>query len=513
MGATQGDGSIAERGAVTVYCALVFMLMAALLGSLLEAAHQTGVRARFTQAAKTSMDSLFTMYDEALYEEYGLLFVNEDLLDMTPENQLERFLKLSANPGMGLAGVSPQFLAYQVEQVQVNGCYYAVDDQGVFLEREILELMKYQESASLLNQLKSYLEQIGNADQAYSYVVEQNDSYEETDWAQVAKDAQESAGEEETETEAGSESGSGEEEGTISNEDIDAALDGSIITQIQSILTDTLLSLFVEDVSALSDHQKTGSVTYGVDHGIALDNGLLTNTAQNLLYDEYLMAYMGSYLHPASGDGLAYELEYMVSGSQGDRENLLNVTTKLLLARMGLNIVFLLANRDYYEQAELLAGTLVGWTGLIALVAVVKLMLIAVWAFSESILDVRALLAGKNIPFFKNKDTWVSSISDCVGRVAAGEMAKESSGGLGYEMYMRLFLLMQGMEQKNLRTMNVITWNMQDNGRTGFRFDHCIYGVEMTADCVVTPVFLGMYGQLWPGKNRYGYQVSWSRIY
>lgn len=498
------------QGAVTVYCSLVLLLMAALIGSLLEHAHQTGIRVSMTMAAASGLDSLFSMYDEGLYEQYGLLFLNEDLLELPPADQLTQFLELSANPNAGLPVQTPQLLSFELEEVRLDEIYYAADDAGIFLEREVMELMKYQETAALLGQLKSYLEQIMNADQAYSYVVDQNESYEQTDWAKIAKEA---GGDTDQEEGKGEENG-GAEAPELSNEDIEASLDGSIIEQVKELLTDTLLSLFVEDLSVLSEKGRSETAGFGISHGISTQAGFLTDTASNLLYGEYLMQYMGSYLQPSEAAGLAYELEYIIGGGQTDKENLLAVTTKLLLTRMGLNIVFLLANHSYYEDAALLADTLVGWTGLVALVTVVKLLLIAVWAFAESVLDVRSLLSGRKVAFFKNTESWTTSISDCIARVAAGEKAKESGNGLGYEMYLRIFLLMQEMQEKCLRTMNVIEWNLGSApGRKGFSFSHCIYGVEMTVNGVGRPVFYSMYGSMQNGANGYGYSVRWSQTY
>jgi hypothetical protein len=93
-------------------------------------------------------------------------------------------------------------------------------------------------------------------------------------------------------------------------------------------------------------------------------------------------------------------------------------------------------------------------------------------------------------------------------------MAKESKSGIGYNMYLRLFLLMQDMEPKILRTINVIEWNLSSmTGRSSFQFSHCIYGAEMTMTAIGRPVFLGMYGQTAQGADGYGYSVSWSRTY
>ena len=499
------------QGSITVYCTLVLLLLLALIGSLLESAHQSGIKTRTEQAASVGLDSLMSMYDAGLYEQYGLLFLNEDLLDLSVDEQLYECMNSVANPNSGMLIKIPQFLSFSVESVDTE-LYYANDDGGVFLEREILELMKYQETASLVSSLGTYIEQITNADMAYSYVVEKNDEYETTDWGQVAESIEESSDEDDGSDEDGDSDDSAGEASSITNEDVESSLDGSIITQVEELLTDSLLSLFVSDVTHLSESSSTDTAALGSDHGIELSGSILNDTTSTVLYDEYLMQYMGSYTSPATSDGLSYELEYIICGGTTDKENLLSLTTKLLLTRMGLNIVFLLTNRSYNSQAESLATALVGWTGIVALVTAVKLLLIAVWAFCESVLDVRALLQGKKVAFYKGSQSWTTTISDCVAKVAAGNIAKESDSGLGYDTYLRMYLITQGMEEKLLRTMTVIEWNV-GRGRDDFSLSDCIYAVELSAEFKSRPVFYSLYGTLVGKTSAYGYSVVWSQTY
>ncbi len=496
------------QGSITVYCTLVLLLMLALIGSLLESAHQSGIRTRTEQAASVGLDSLLSMYDAGLYEQYGLLFLNEDLLECSVDEQLYEYIDGVANPNDGMLIKTPQFLSFSVESVDTN-LYYANDDNGVFLEREVLELMKYQETANLVSSLSSYVQQITNADSAYSYVVEKNDEYENTDWADVAE-SEGDTGEEGTEEDSDGESS--DDTSGITNEDVEKSLDGSIITQVEELLTDSLLSLFVSDVDQLSTSSSTDTASFGSDHGIEISGSVLNDTTSTVLYDEYLMQYMGSYINKSSSSGLSYELEYIICGGDTDKENLLSLTTKLLLTRMGLNLVFLLANSSYSGQADALAATLVGWTGLAPLVTAVKLLILAAWAFCESVLDVRALLQGKKVAFYKSSQSWTTGLSDCVAKVTSGSIAKESDSGLGYDTYLRMYLLTQDMEEKLERTMTVIEWNMGSD-REGFSFSDCIYAVELTAEFKSKPVFYSLYGTLVGRSSAYGYNVVWSQTY
>ena len=89
-------------GAITVYCAMVFLLLAGLIGVMLERAHQSAVRVNAGLGIRSALGSLFSEYDADLYGEYGLLFYNEELSGGYEE------AKLAAYMAAGRATASPE---------------------------------------------------------------------------------------------------------------------------------------------------------------------------------------------------------------------------------------------------------------------------------------------------------------------------------------------------------------------------------------------------------------------
>src|SRR5699024_11375654 len=63
--------------------------------------------------------------------------------------------------------------------------------------------------------------------------------------------------------------------------------------------------------------------------------------------------------------------------------------------------------------------------------------LLAAWAYGESIMDLRALAAGKKVPAIKTKETWKLSLSNLL-KLGTSEDAGTDSGeddGTDYEDY------------------------------------------------------------------------------
>ena len=82
---------------------------------------------------------------------------------------------------------------------------------------------------------------------------------------------------------------------------------------------------------------------------------------------------------------LAYEVEYLLEGKTSDQENLEAVLNKMLLIRMGLNFVYLQTDTAKQAEAGAMALALATAVALPMLEPVVKQVLLAAWAFGESV--------------------------------------------------------------------------------------------------------------------------------
>lgn len=85
--------------------------------------------------------------------------------------------------------------------------------------------------------------------------------------------------------------------------------------------------------------------------------------------------------------------------------------------------------------------------------------LILGWAFAESVYDVKELLAGEKIPLLKTDATWHYGLSSALQGELPGTSEEDASGsdspGMGYEDYLRIFLLLC---EENLLPAGLWTW-------------------------------------------------------
>lgn len=138
---------------------------------------------------------------------------------------------------------------------------------------------------------------------------------------------------------------------------------------------------------------------------------------------EYALRYFDYYGRKPIKDGCcAYEMEYLLFGHAGDRENLSSAASRLLAVREGLNLIHILSDPQKRGEAEALAAAIAGGTGLLPLVGVIKFFIMGVWALGEAVLDVRALFDGEKVPFLKTQDSWRLDLDGLVEMGKQGEI-------------------------------------------------------------------------------------------
>ena len=106
-----------------------------------------------------------------------------------------------------------------------------------------------------------------------------------------------------------------------------------------------------------------------------------------------------------------YEQEYLLQGNASERENLKRTVNELLAVREAVNLAALYADSEKRSEAEALALAITGLAGITPITAAASFFIMTVWAFAESVADVKVLLAGGKIPFFKQPGKWQISLS------------------------------------------------------------------------------------------------------
>lgn len=115
-----------------------------------------------------------------------------------------------------------------------------------------------------------------------------------------------------------------------------------------------------------------------------------------------------------------------------------------------------------------------------ALVQVVQVAVVAVWALVESILDLRALLDGKKIPMLKTRAQWKSQLGALQTALDGGKDTSVQKG-IGYQEY--LFALLALLPQKKLAygCMDLMEASMQQQEDYAYvKMDHMVYTMDIS---------------------------------
>ena len=162
---------------------------------------------------------------------------------------------------------------------------------------------------------------------------------------------------------------------------------------------------------------------------------------------------------------LDYEVEYILSGFETDKANLSAAATKIMLLRLVACIAYTMTDKSMKAQAQVLATTIMGFTGLPFLVALVKYLILFLWAAAQAVVETAAIMRGKKVPVITNDESFCISLAELpVFASLVSEKAdhfSESQIYLDYDDYMMVFLLLQGERTQAARAMDVIQENIR----------------------------------------------------
>ena len=122
------------RGTITVFLALIFVCVSALVLTLVESARTAGLKFHLETAAGSAMDSLFSEYHNGLWDRYRILaYECEDMTEA--ENSAMKYMDpyIKVKSWMGMDEVT----------AGINKISYLTDTGGEWLEQEIIDYMNY----------------------------------------------------------------------------------------------------------------------------------------------------------------------------------------------------------------------------------------------------------------------------------------------------------------------------------------------------------------------------------
>lgn len=435
-----------------MYLSLVVIMIITLMAQILTEAMYQQDRVRVYSAMDIATESVLGEYARELVNEYGIFFYFSGGSDGNFQreriaNRMDEYLYENLEHTCGM-------LQMQTQNVQIENEVMATDRNGEPFYQEVVEAYKSVLPQKVLDEAKKLQEKKGQADEKEREKEENKVTKEELEVPsdlKVDKEAKEKA-----------------EEIPNPVEIINAVKENGILGLV---CDSTSLSHQEIDINNSISHRK---LVKGAGK-ITTDD----NPADRLIYNLYIRDKCCNYTNhnKENGAGLQYQQEYIIAGKKTDKENLTEVVNKILLIREGINFVYLLTDSEKMAEANTLAIALVGYTGLQPLITAMMFAILGVWAYGESILEVKCLLSGGKIAFEKTAANWRLSLNNLcsIVQVSKGNVTEDSQG-FTYNDYTFMLLCSTKKKDACYRMMDMVEQNIRNKTQmNGFRLDHCVW--------------------------------------
>ena len=445
------------RGEITAFLSLVFVLLVAFIAAMIQSANVHTSRNEKRLEVDRAIYSLFGEYQKQLLEKYHIfaLDVSYETGTYDEENLIHRLRYYGA---MGMAH-------------EIEALYLLSDNSGQAFREQVLLYMEERYGIGLVKDFsgftKEWNEQVVIGEQIYDKEKGVQDELSETLL---------------------------EHEEFLPEED-------NPLSHTSELKGKSLLSLILpkeQSVSqkAIAGERQASVRTLRKGYGVLPMTPARDGVMDKLLFQEYIlkqfshavshhskeMGELGNEGKMSEKRNLSYEIEYILEGKSSDKGNLEAVAAKLLGIRMGLNYFHLLGNHTLRAQAKALAATMATLLTAPGIMILIEQALLVAWAFGESIMDLRSLLAGKRVAIVKSTANWQLSLSSLLTLGTDEDIGdgSDTRGGMSYEDYLRMMLFVKSSNTTTMRTLDRVEQNMiHEEEKTYFRVDHCIMGVQI----------------------------------
>lgn len=464
-----------KKASITVFLTLLLLLSASFFFALLETARLKGLGTKADIVSDAALESVFAEYQKEVYENYGLLMLDcaYGSGNFAIENVEKRLQEKNLN---NLKQSEKELYGINLTECKITGYQLLTDDGGnVFrhlaartAKREAL-VQEVDDFAEEIQQKETLEQENGTVEKRLE---EANKTIEEAEQAKQAENTEEKVGD-------------------ISAQKPQEEVKNPI-EDANQWKKSAVLSLVVRDESQLSN--KAIALEHTLEHRQKETGNLPVQGAilEELWFVKYLETHMGSYQQISSNHALDYEWEYILNGESSDRDNLKETVKSLIMIREIANMGYLIQDQQKCIEAEELAVALMGWSMNPPVVDATKWGILAAWAYSESILDVRALLEGRRIAWIKNAEQWTTGINQTGEAVDGFAMAKDCENGWDYLKYLQFLICMKKDSAVNYRSMDIIEVNTNAMYGKSIQMDHMMTGCESRVSYEAEPLFWNM---------------------
>ncbi|MGN0367716.1 MAG: DUF5702 domain-containing protein [Wujia sp.] len=209
------------------------------------------------------------------------------------------------------------------------------------------------------------------------------------------------------------------------------------------------------------------------------------------LEDQALLTAYGQWVFSSFNDSkghetvLEYEQEYLIAGHKRDEDNLKSVVHQIIGIRLPLNYMSLRKDPQKQQQILSLATSIAGIFP--EAIPVLKLLLTGAWSYIESVVDAKALLAGKRVAFLKDATTWkteLASLSDSMQKEP-----RDDPKGITYSEYLIILMSLHG-EKLPYRMLDLMQVNTQIKQPQFYMKDAAVgFGVDVQSEYLGTTYY------------------------
>ena len=177
-----------EKASITVFLSLLLVLFIGFIMMMTEHARIFGLRQRLVCATDSAMDSLFSMYDRELLNEFDLMLLNENELSNNQdiEEVVSKYLTMNANPKQDHLLLSGNLYRGTSSTAEIENTVSVIENEGELFARSVLEFMKYRTLGIAVEKVQEQLEELEMGDDAKTMAKEQQEleqeSFDEQFW-------------------------------------------------------------------------------------------------------------------------------------------------------------------------------------------------------------------------------------------------------------------------------------------------------------------------------------------
>ncbi len=469
---------------LTVYLSLSITIILSLVLALLQSARIGAVKMKSELSVDIAMNSVLGEYNRALFDRYGLLFIdtsygtsNGSVIN-TRDHLENYFSKNFERTSVGMLTGRTTLMPAKLANLNITGYSVATDKKGAVLRRQIIEYMKGDPLDTAIGSIQKNVDELKSC------------GFDKSDIDDKAKDNEKEV----SRPYYADTDGNGEAETYYADNP------ASQVTAQRGIGILPLAAPDIDEISSAAIDSSGCASKRSLKKGTGLDESEKKGIGPNHLFEKYLHEKCGCYGNELEGSKLKYELEYIFAGKDSDYANLEKTLEAIFVWKEAANFAHIMGDASKRAEAQALALTASVLLTLPELEHQIMMAIIFAWSFAETISDLRILLSGGKVPIIKTASTWNLSLEHML---EFRDHLKDGGGtGLSYKDYLNILIYLEKKEKKTMRLMDVIEMNIRKTeGNSNFKLDDCVD--ILCADFEIN----GPYNKKIEIERSYGYEM------